>query len=88
MWSKLKRQIWEWRGVLITAPSVAGLIILLRFAGFLQLLEWSAYDQFIRLRPQEQPDDRIVIVGITETDLKTLKQWPIPDRVLTKLLNK
>ncbi|MFB2922023.1 MULTISPECIES: CHASE2 domain-containing protein [Aerosakkonema] len=88
MWSKLKRQIWEWRGVFITAPSVAGLIILLRFAGLLQLLEWSAYDRFIGLRPQEQPDDRIVIVGITETDLKTLKQWPIHDDVLAKLLNK
>lgn len=88
MWSKLKRQIWEWRGVLVTAPSVAVIVIALRFAGVLQLLEWSAYDQLFRFRPQEPTDSRIVIVGISESDLQRLKQWPIQDAVLAKLLNK
>jgi len=88
MWSKLRQQIWEWRGVLITAPTVAGLTIALRFAGLFQLLEWSAYDRFFSLRPQEMADERIVIVGVSETDLQTLKQWPIHDDVLTNLHNK
>lgn len=87
MWSKLKRQIWEWRGVLIAAPSVAGIVILLRFAGLLQLLELSAYDRLFPLRPQENPDDRIAIVGITEEDLRQ-NGWPIPDRAMADLINK
>ena len=88
MWLKLKRFFWEWRGVLITAPSVAGLVIFLRFAGLLQLLEWSAYDRFFHLRLPEKRDSRIVIVGINESDLQTLKQWPIQDKVLAELLDK
>lgn len=87
MWSKLKRQMWEWRGVLVTAPSVAAIVILLRFAGLLQLLEWSAYDRLFRLPPQEEPDERIAIVGISEDDIRQ-NGWPIPDRVLANLLQK
>lgn len=85
---KLKQLIWEWRGVLITAPSVSVLVIALRFAGLFQSLEWSAYDQMFRLRPQERPDSRIVIVGINESDLQELKQWPIKDKILVQLLQK
>lgn len=85
---KLKQLIWEWRGVFITAPSVTLLVIALRFAGLFQSLEWSAYDQMFRLRPQEGGDSRIVVVGITEPDLQKLKQWPIKDKVLVELLQK
>ena len=87
MWSKLKKHLWEWRGVLIAAPSVAGIVIVLRFAGLLQLLELSAYDGFFRFRPPESPDDRIALVGMTEEDLRQ-NGWPIPDRVLADLINK
>ncbi|MFB2979104.1 CHASE2 domain-containing protein [Microseira sp. BLCC-F43] len=88
MWAKLKRQIWEWRGVLIAAPSVAALVIALRLAGFLQPLEWASYDQFLRLRPKEPPDDRIVIVGITESDLQKVGRGIVPDLLLAQLLQK
>ena len=88
MWSKLKQQIWEWRGVLVTAPSVTALVIALRLTGLFQLLELSAYDQLFRLRPQSTPDSRIVIVGISESDLQQLKKWPIPDNILAELINK
>ncbi|OKH40436.1 adenylate/guanylate cyclase domain-containing protein [[Phormidium ambiguum] IAM M-71] len=85
---KLKQFIWEWRGVLITAPSVTVLVIALRFLGLFQFLEWSAYDQMFHLRPRETRDSRIVIVGISETDLQELKQWPIKDKLLVELLQK
>ncbi|MFB2935452.1 CHASE2 domain-containing protein [Aerosakkonemataceae cyanobacterium BLCC-F154] len=85
---KLKQLIWEWRGVLITAPSVTLLVIALRFAGLFQFLEWSAYDQMFRLRSHEGRDSRIVVVGITEADLRKLKQWPIKDKILVDLLQK
>lgn len=87
MWKQLGRQIWEWRGVWITAPSVAGIIIALRFAGWLQPLEWAALDQFFRWRLLEPTDSRIVIVGITESDIQK-KGWPVSDAILAQLLEK
>jgi adenylate cyclase len=88
MWAKLRQQLWQWRGVLIAAPSVAGLVIGLRSAGLLQGLELAALDQFFRLRPQEPVDSRIVIVGINETDIRKAGQWPMSDAMLAKLLEK
>jgi len=88
MWAKLRQQVWEWRGVLYTAPSVAGLLIALRLAGGLQLLELWAFDQFFRWRPLEPTDPRIVIVGINEADLKKVGTWPVPDAVIAQLLEK
>ncbi|MFB2833824.1 CHASE2 domain-containing protein [Floridanema evergladense] len=88
MFSKLKQLIWEWRGVLITAPSVTALVIGLRFIGLFQFLELSAYDQMFHLRPKEARDSRIVIVGINEKDLQELQQWPIKDKILVELLQK
>lgn len=84
----LKRLLWEWRGVCITAPSVAGLVILLRWLGLFQSWEWVAFDQYLRLRPLEPPDDRIVLVGIDEEDVRTVGQAIIPDGVYAQLLEK
>jgi len=88
MWPKLKKKIWQWREVLISAPSVAGLVIAISYAGLFQLLEWNTLDQFFRLRPLEEKDPRIVIVTISESDITHVGQWPIPDHVLAELLKK
>jgi adenylate cyclase len=88
MQNKIKRFLWEWRGVWITAPSIAGLIILLRFIGLFQPWEWAAYDQYMRQRPQLPKDDRIVIVGIDEADLKEVGKPIFPDGVYAQLLEK
>ncbi|MBE9129445.1 MULTISPECIES: CHASE2 domain-containing protein [unclassified Coleofasciculus] len=88
MWATLKKLVWEWRGVLITAPSVTGLIIALRFAGLLQLLEWAAFDQLFRLRPSEPVDPRIVIVGLTEADIQKLGQAILSDATLAEVIEK
>ncbi len=85
-WKKLKQQIWEWRGVLIAAPTVAGLLLGIRAMGWLQPLEWAALDQFFQLRPVEPTDERIVIVGINESDLKKVGQIPVPDASIAKAL--
>jgi adenylate cyclase len=87
MWSKLKQRIWQWRGVVVAAPSAAGLVLLIRWLGLLQGAELWAFDQLVRWRPQEDPDDRIVIVGISEKDLQTYN-FPISDRLLAQALNK
>ncbi|OUL20942.1 adenylate/guanylate cyclase domain-containing protein [Nostoc sp. 106C] len=89
MWTKVRQILWQWRSLWVITPSVAGLIILLRFSGFLQFPEWTVFDQYVRLRPLEPPDDRIAIVGIDEEDLHELiGQDYIPDSLLAKLLVK
>ncbi|MDZ8053866.1 MAG: CHASE2 domain-containing protein [Aulosira sp. ZfuVER01] len=89
MWTKVRQLLWQWRSLWIITPSVAGLILLLRLSGFLQFPEWTLFDQYVRLRPPEPPDDRIVIVGIDEEDLHELiGQDYIPDSLLAKLLVK
>jgi adenylate cyclase len=88
MWTKLRRQIWEWRGVWIAAPTIAGIVLTVRLLGGLQFWEWAVLDQYFRTRPPEPTDDRIVIVGINEADLKKIRQWPIPDALLAQLMEK
>ncbi|HEY9653068.1 MAG TPA: CHASE2 domain-containing protein, partial [Coleofasciculaceae cyanobacterium] len=86
MWAKLRHQLWQWRGVLIAAPSVAGLVIGLRWAGWLQGLELIALDQLFQVRPNEPMDSRVVIVEINEADIQKVGQWPISDEKLAQLL--
>ena len=88
MWAKLKRLVWQGRGVWITAPSITALVILLRLSGLLQSWELSVFDQYMRWRPQESPDDRIRIVGINEADLHKLNKSIIPDGVYAQLIEK
>jgi adenylate cyclase len=78
---KLVRYLW-------LSPVLTISVIALKSTGFLQLLDWATFDQFVRFRPQEAPDPRIVIVTIDEPDLKQLGQWPIPDAVLAELIEK
>ncbi|HAG80295.1 MAG TPA: adenylate/guanylate cyclase domain-containing protein [Cyanobacteria bacterium UBA12227] len=88
MWKQLRQKISEGRGIWTVAPSIACLTIALRLLGWFQPWEWMALDQFFRYRPLEPVDERIVIVGINEADLKQIGQWPIPDAVLVQLIEK
>lgn len=83
-----KNVFWEWRGVWIVTPTVTGVVITLRLLGWLQPWEWMAFDHYVRARPLEPTDPRIVIVGINEADLRKVGQWPIPDTVLAQLIEK
>ncbi len=86
MWINLKKIIWKFRGVLIVVPATTGILLGLRFVGFLQPLELAVYDLFFQWRPSEPIDDRIVIVAINEPDIQKFGS-PIPDATLAKLLN-
>ncbi|PZV10077.1 MAG: hypothetical protein DCF22_17440 [Leptolyngbya sp.] len=86
MWTTFKQNLWRWRGVLVTVPSIAGGLLLLRFAGALQLMELLALDQMFRLRPVEVADPRIVLVTIDESDIKQLGQWPMSDAELARVI--
>ena len=84
----LRKFLWRRRSLFAIAPTIAIAVIALRTIGLLQAWEWAAYDQYMRLRPAEAADDRIVIVGIDENDLANIGQPIVPDGVYAKLIRK
>lgn len=86
MWAKIRKRLWQWRGVLIATPGVTAVVLGLRYAGLLQPFELAAFDQYLRSRPAEATDSRIVIVGIREEDVRSAGQWPMSDAMLAQLL--
>jgi CHASE2 domain-containing sensor protein len=87
-WGKIKAKIANWHTETLPGIVAIGLIILIRISGSLQYLEWQALDNFLRLRPEEPIDERIVIVGINEADIRSVGNYPIPDKDLAELLIK
>lgn len=63
-------------------------VMIARLTGALQFLELVTFDRFLRLRPAEPMDERIVIVSITEGDIQRARTYPIPDREIADLLKR
>jgi diguanylate cyclase (GGDEF)-like protein len=70
-------------GLLVTAG-----IIGVRQTGILQSLELGAYDRLVILTGNRSPDPRLLIVGISESDLRQIRSVPIGDGILAKTLEK
>lgn len=87
VWQILKSEFAIWRMALPGFALIMG-VILLRWSGALQLLELVALDRFLKLRPTEPMDARIVIVGITEADIQRVKTYPIPDGEIADLIQR
>ena len=85
---RIKQEIAVWRVGALPGIAVIGMVVIARLTGILQSLEWSALDYFLRLRPWEPIDERIVIVGINEADIQSVGAYPIPDREIAALLRK
>jgi adenylate cyclase len=81
-----QRLHWGWIPILTLAVTLP--ILLLRFGGFLQGLEWNVLDRFFQWRSLEPPDTRIAVVSFNESDLAKVGGWPINDRVLAETLTK
>lgn len=75
----------ELTAVVLSSLTVTALVLGIRQLG-LQPLELLAYDQIVRLRPDSGPDSRLLVVGITETDIAALKKWPISDKIIAQAL--
>jgi CHASE2 domain-containing sensor protein len=88
LWRRIKEEIVIWRVGALPGIAVLGLVIIARLTGSLQSLEWLALDSFLRLRPSEPIDERIVIVGINEADIRSVGAYPIPDQEIAGLLRK
>ncbi|OLP19880.1 hypothetical protein BST81_03020 [Leptolyngbya sp. 'hensonii'] len=84
---KLKKHLREWAGVLLMVPMVTSVIALARIVGWLQPLELAAYDQFVSIKPPQSTDPRILIIEVSEEDIRT-HGHPIPDGVLARLIQK
>ncbi|MEH2257434.1 CHASE2 domain-containing protein [Nostoc sp.] len=71
----------------VTSLGVTAFIWGVRELKWLQPWELRVYDQMLRSRKAEAPDRRILLVKITDKDLKREK-WPISDRTINQLLKK
>ncbi len=76
------------RDAIIATLAAFSLLLGVRQLGWLQPLELAAFDLMVRVRPDEGPDPRLLVVGITEQDIQTLKQYPVSDQVLAQLIGK
>jgi CHASE2 domain-containing sensor protein len=87
-WDNILTELNIWRYAALPGIIVLILVILARMAGSLQVLELMLFDTFLRLRPPEPIDERVVIIGINEDDISKAGGYPIPDGEIADLLNK
>ncbi|MHC5861382.1 CHASE2 domain-containing protein [Nostoc sp.] len=73
--------------VLLTSVVVALLTLGMRQLRVLQPWEFRLYDQMLRSRSIEEPDKRILLVKITDEDLRREK-WTLSGRTINQLLEK
>ncbi|MEH2358444.1 CHASE2 domain-containing protein [Nostoc sp.] len=73
--------------ILVTSVGVTAFIWGVRELKWLQPWELRVYDQMLRSRPAQPPDRRILLVKITDEDLKREK-WTLSDRRINQLLKK
>ncbi|GJQ58682.1 MAG: adenylate/guanylate cyclase domain-containing protein [Candidatus Scalindua sp. AMX11] len=61
----------------------------LRITGCLESLELAVYDRYLRLRPQNQRSDSlIVLITVSEQDIRNQGQWPVTDATIALALEK
>ncbi|PWT92016.1 MAG: adenylate/guanylate cyclase domain-containing protein, partial [Acidobacteria bacterium] len=89
---------WTHRAVgrLLQSPLAASMLVSvlvflsilgLRASGNLEALELAAYDWYLRVRPgTAKVDSRIVLLAMTEDDIRQQGRWPLPDATLTQTL--
>jgi len=90
-WASLPVSTIAQRGVLASFATilVTGFLLGVRHFGGLEPLELVAFDHLMRSRtPETKPDPRILVITITEKDIRNQQRWPIPDRVFAQLLQK
>lgn len=86
IWHKIKAEFNLWRIGAIPGMTIIAIVMLARWGGLLQTLEIATFDRFLRWRRAEPIDDRILIVGIDEADIRRSGTYPISDRELAALI--
>ncbi|MBE9213926.1 CHASE2 domain-containing protein [Plectonema cf. radiosum LEGE 06105] len=82
----------SWRTLLLTTLLITTLVMGVRRLGILQKWELQTYDQLMRSRFDQPPDQRLLVVGIKETDFGLAEQQnrkgSLADSALNKLFTK
>lgn len=88
-WQKgiLRRIPIEVKTILLAGVGIVGFLLGIRHVGGLEWLELVVYDQMVQLRSDEPPDPRLLIVTITDADIRAAQRWPLSDHTLAKVLN-
>lgn len=73
--------------VLLSSLLVTSLLVGVRHFGVLEALELNAFDQLIRLRPDQGRDPRLLVVTVTDKDLQSYGTL-LPGKTLNELLKK
>lgn len=81
LYQKLKNEPYWLASLLIT-----GLLVALRQAGGLQSLELLTLDRMVRLKGDSGPDPRLLVVEVTEEDIREQGEWPLPDQKIADLI--
>ena len=63
-------------------------VIGVRRLGALQALELLAYDWMVNLHNRDETDPRLLVVEITDKDIKRYDSYPIRDNIIAQLLQK
>lgn len=66
---------------------ISAAVLILRWSGVLQAMELSVLDRFFQFRPLAPPDERVILVRITEADLQAAARWPLPDQAIAPYSN-
>ncbi|MCW6037609.1 adenylate/guanylate cyclase domain-containing protein [Spirulina subsalsa FACHB-351] len=74
--------------VTLTVLSVSLTLLGIRETGYLNSPEQVLYDQMVRWSPEAEPDPRLLIISVTEEDLRNQEKWPFSDQVITQLLQR
>jgi CHASE2 domain-containing sensor protein len=78
----------SWRDLSLITTGITVAVISLQASGVLQLLEWTLLNQWFRIRPLESRTVPIVLVTISETDIRWAERWPLSDAQLAALLQR
>ncbi|MBW4692418.1 MAG: adenylate/guanylate cyclase domain-containing protein [Lyngbya sp. HA4199-MV5] len=72
--------------IVATSAAVTACLLGIRQLGGLQPLELVSYDLMVRLRPDRAADPRLLLVTVTEADIKAQQRWPLSDGTIATAL--
>lgn len=76
----------SWRAGILPGLVLTGLVMAARLLGLFESAELKALDLFMRLRPREPLDERVLVVGIDDPDIQKIGTYPVPDQTLAELI--
>jgi CHASE2 domain-containing sensor protein len=71
----------------LASLAATSVVVGMRYGGWLQPTEEIAYDRMVQAIPDGGPDPRLLIVGITETDIQEQQRFPLADATIAQALN-